>query len=119
MSTWKVGRALRTAGFVASALSGGTALAQTSPYGIAFDLRAPGTGGKQVTVNTIGETVFLDLYVTVFGQDANPRNEALQVVSGGFRSSAGGLGGDLLGLTPVAPFDQTSRPGLQSDPDGD
>src|SRR5688572_29128984 len=93
MFTSTIARAAYAAGVAVLGLSG-TALAQsTSPYAIALDLRVQATGGKEVTVNTIGETVLMDLYVTVFGLDADPLNDGLQSISGGFKSSTGGVGG--------------------------
>src|SRR5688572_22801660 len=121
MFTSKAGRtAAWSAGLVAMGLSGSALAQSSSPYRFVVDLRLHDTGGKEITVNDLGDTVLMDLYVSVFGLDDNLTNDGLQSVSGGFSSSNGGLEGDLLGLPSIAPFTATgSFPGAQRDLDGD
>jgi hypothetical protein len=97
----------------------GTAWAQWDP-GFTFDLRVHGTGGKEVTVQEPGDTITLDLFVHVQGNDSNQTNDGLNNVLGGFRSTTGRLLGDLAGVPPPAPFNQlSSTPGQAHDLDGD
>jgi hypothetical protein len=88
--------------------------------GYTFDLRVHGTGAKEVTVQEPGDTITLDVFVHVRGNDADPSNDGLNNVLGGFRSIPGGLLGDLAGVPPPAPFNQTSSsPGQAHDLDAD
>ena len=98
------------------------ALVSSSVYatpGFFVDLRVHGTGGKEATVGHLGDVVYLDLFATVTGADSNPSNDGLTCLSGAFQSSTGGLLGNLLGLTPPAPFDGRAGLGRQFDLDGD
>src|SRR5687768_9486573 len=106
----------RAVGLASIGLSA-TALAQSSsPYGVVVDLRLHETGVKEITIDSLGDTVLMDLYVSVFGLDANLANDALQSTSGSFTSTNGGLLGDLLGLAPAQPFNGSgTRTGVPND----
>jgi len=89
---------------------------------VEYDLRVHGTGAKTVDVTYSGQTVVLDLYAFVRGLDLNANNDGISSGSGLFRSSTGGLLGDLLGLGPPSPFNSlgsTVGGQIDSDSDGD
>jgi hypothetical protein len=117
----------RTVGAIGTALAAAVAGAMPSLAGAAmptveYDLRVHGTGAKTVDVTYSGETVVLDLYAFVRGLDLNPDNDGISSGSGLFRSSTGGLLGDLLGLGPPSPFNalgSTVGGQIDSDSDGD
>jgi len=96
-----------------------SASAQTNPV-LTFDFRVDGTGAKQATVAKIGDAVVLDLFATVRGNDADVTNDGFSSSSGAFKSGVGGLLGDIVGLTPPAPFNGAGMNlGTQLDIDGD
>jgi hypothetical protein len=104
--------------FLGAVASASAALAQGPA--INFDLRVHDTGGKEALVTSIGQTVNLDVYEFVYGQNETPEDEGAYDSFGTFRSSTGGLLGDLLGLTPPAPFNlSASGGGTLQDLDGD
>ena len=91
-----------------------------SPVWISFDLRVDGTDAKTATVSLPGDSVIIDIYVNVFGNDSSYGNEGLNSSIGYIRSSNGGLLGNLQGLTPPSPFDASPRDmGFRADFDGD
>src|SRR5690349_5479102 len=112
-------RLLAAVAFIAMARLTSQAAQAQSP-GYTFDLRVHGTGASDFTVSDPGDTVLLDLFVHVQGQDANPNNDGINDVFGLFKSSTGGLLGDLVGVPPPSPFNLVSSgPGRQNDLDGD
>jgi hypothetical protein len=87
---------------------------------IIFDLRVHGTDAKDATVYRASDAVQIDLYATVLGFDADPLNDRVSLGAGYFKSSAGGLLGNLTGIAPPSPFNQSgSSAGVQHDVDSD
>src|ERR1044071_7169028 len=94
--------------------------ARATEPSILFDLRVHDTGGKEVLLEHPGDSVVLDLWCLVTGADNNLNNDCIHACIGSFKSSNGGLQGNLVGLPPVPPFNQlTSSIGAQHDLDGD
>src|SRR5439155_1534100 len=112
-------REVLTVASAALAASVSSAALATLPS-VTFDLRVHGTDAKDATVYRTGDAVQLDLYATVAGLDDDPTNDRISLGSGYFRSSSGGLLGDLLGISPPPPFNLSgSTAGLQYDVDAD
>jgi hypothetical protein len=88
-----------------------SALAQTGP-GVLFDLRVRETGGKEALVTSVGQAVNLDVYAYVYGANNTSEDDGLGDSFGMFRSSTGGLLGNLLTLTPPAPFNLSHSGGM-------
>src|SRR5206468_11453840 len=87
---------------------------------VEFDLRVDGTNAKDFTASRPNDLVVLDLYVKAYGLDLDPTNDNTTAGSGYFRSSSGGLRGNLKGLTPPSPYNQSgSDIGAQYDVDSD
>src|SRR5436853_5833625 len=88
---------------------------------LVIDLRLPG-GGKQITVDHIGEAIHMQAWAVVTGSNSSIADEGLQIAIGSFLSSNSGVGsvrGDL-SATPVAPFNGLgSAVPKQADLDGD
>src|SRR5688572_1794140 len=108
------------AGFalLAAVATASIALADASLF--TLDLRVHGTGAKEAVVSEPGDSVVLDLFIRANGQDANPNNDGVQNLFSAFKSSQGGLVGDLIGIAPPAPFNNFgSNQGRQIDFDGD
>src|SRR6267142_2569292 len=86
-----------------------------------IDLRTP-SGGKAVTVSSIGQVVNLDVWAVVTGADATATNDAFQWAMGSFLSSdvGGGAAGGTLeaNLNDVFATGDPSN-GTQADLDGD
>lgn len=104
---------------ISLALVAGAAAAD-DPFDLFFDLRVHGTGAKSAQVNELGDLVTLDLFAIIPDGNGNALDDSLKSASGGFRSSTGGLLGDLLGLPNVSPFTAAgSERGRQRDFDSD
>ena len=103
----------------AAALAGSVSPVWADLPTLTFDLRVHDTGGKDASVFRVGQSVTLDLYAQLTGLDADPTNDYFANGVGSFRSSTGGLQGDLLGLRPPTPFNANgSTTGVQADLDG-
>jgi len=86
-----------------------------------IDLRTT-SGGKNVTVSSVGQVVNLDVWAVVTGTDSNSANDGFQWAHGSFLSSdvGGGAAGGTLSASVQSPFDATaSSNGTQVDLDGD
>ncbi|MEA2710042.1 MAG: hypothetical protein QOF78_2643, partial [Phycisphaerales bacterium] len=95
-------------------------LAFAATPSITLDLRVHGSGAKEIDVSSIGESIVLDLFARCDGMDADATNDTLTILGGCFQSASGGLGVDLLGLQPAAPFNGLgSSTGIAQDLDGD
>lgn len=94
---------------------------------LTIDVRLPG-GGKSLELEGSRETVEMEVWAVVRGNDANPDNEGLAAVVGKFLSpdiNGGAVRGDLTAAN-VGPFSGEppynglgSEPGTQTDLDGD
>src|SRR5438128_5715041 len=88
---------------------------------LVIDLRLTG-GGKQITVDHVGQAVHMEAWAVVTGGNASIADEGLQSAVGSFLSSNTGVGsvrGDL-SATRVAPFNALgSANPAQTDLDGD
>jgi hypothetical protein len=115
-------RRMRSAATLAAGalLAGGVGVARADLPSVEFDLRVHGTGEKEATVGNGGEYVLLDLYAVLHDLDGDPSNDSLGIASGNFRSSTGGLLGNLFALQPPPPFNSLgSTAGTPADLDGD
>jgi hypothetical protein len=85
------------------------------------DVRLAG-GGQNVTVNTVGQVVNFDVFVTVTGENSTGSDDGLQFSIGSMLSSniTGGAALGSIALQPVSPFDSSgSSDGTQADLDAD
>jgi len=85
------------------------------------DVRLAG-GAKTANVNSVGQVINLEAWVTVTGKDTSPSNDGFQLGQGSFLSTnvSGGAVNGTLKATPAAPFnDLGAHGGKQQDLDGD
>lgn len=117
-SEWTWGRRSLLAGMIGAASA--TSIRAEDEYTLLFDLRVHGTGSKTAEVKAAGDIVLMDMFVLLRGSNALKLDDKLQLGSGGFASSTGGLLGDLLALPSAAPFNAAgTSPGTQIDLDED
>src|SRR5687767_10327624 len=87
-----------------------------------IDLRTP-TGGKAVTVSSVGQVVSLDVWAVITAGDTDAANDAFQWAHGSFLSSdvGGGAASGTLAATLSDPFaaGNGASNGAQTDLDGD
>ena len=86
-----------------------------------IDLRTP-SGGKTVSVSSVGQVVNLDVWAIVTAGDSTATNDAFQWAHGSFLSSdvGGGAAAGTLSAAVQSPFDATAASnGTQVDLDGD
>src|SRR5438105_8900017 len=96
-------------------------LEQRQLMSLVVDVRLPG-GGKEASVDHVGQVVNMEVWATVTGNDTTVTNDGLQIVVGSLLSTniTGGSASGTLKATLLSPFNASgSTPGQQVDLDGD